>query len=213
MSATSKRKITFSVDGRPPRKFRNKSLWGSKQEAPLVKKLREHALKERNNKKLGECFYGKIEMNLKIFSNKKLILDETAAHDHIGDLDAFIAGIFESLQPAHKQALKFLDPIFKKDEVYTCSVCKAKVKGVIIGRFDNLYTCYTCYYRRLKMDKSIDTFMKEENPSVILTDWQLSLFRMYYNEKTKPLMYSSGRAIGKTFLLKLMIEYDKWRKK
>jgi len=118
LSATSKRKITFSVDGRPPRKYRNKSIWSSKQEAPLVKKLREHALKERNNKKLGECFYGKIEMNLKIFSNKRLILDETATHDHIGDLDAFIAGIFESLQPAHKQALKFLDPIFKKDEVF-----------------------------------------------------------------------------------------------
>jgi len=94
--------ISFSVEGRPPRKYRNKSVWSTNEEAPIVKKLREHAIKARNDAGINDYFHGPVKLELTVFSQN--ISNISASHEYVGDLDAFIAGICESLQPANEQA-------------------------------------------------------------------------------------------------------------
>jgi len=77
----------------------------------LVKILREQALAARKKAKLDDYFRHQVELNLKIYTDK--ILDKTGSHEYVGDLDAFVAGICESLQPANTQALKFLHHVFR----------------------------------------------------------------------------------------------------
>ncbi len=109
---SKKVKISFEVKGRPPRKLRDRSLWSSDEEAPLVKKLREKALEARN-KKIDDCFHGKIKLNLSIYTNK--ILDKSGIHDYVGDLDSFVSGVCESLHPANIEALNYLHSVFKNN--------------------------------------------------------------------------------------------------
>ena len=54
--------IEFTVDGKPPRK----SSWG--EDNDLILKLRQEALKARNQEELSECFHGPVKLTLTIFS-------------------------------------------------------------------------------------------------------------------------------------------------
>ena len=94
--------IVFIVTGRPPRKFRGGSVWSSDSEAPLVKKLRQHALQARNQSRINQWFTTPVRLDLIIYS--KNTYDSKAAHNYVGDIDGFVAGVCESLQPANEQA-------------------------------------------------------------------------------------------------------------
>lgn len=99
---SDKQKIEFTVPGRPPRKFRGGSIWSSDTEAPLVKKLREHALQARNKAQVNQWFTSPVRLDLTIYA--KNTYDSQAAHNYVGDIDGFVAGVCEALQPANEQA-------------------------------------------------------------------------------------------------------------
>jgi len=77
--------------GRPPRKFRGGSVWSSDDEAPLVKKLREHALQARNQIRKNQPFACPVKIDLIIYAkNTHNAMD---AHNYVGDIDGFVAGV------------------------------------------------------------------------------------------------------------------------
>jgi len=91
--------IEFTVDGRPPKKSDANSLWSS-TEAEYVLKLRESAFEAREKNGMKECFQGPVKLELTIFAPNI----QKLAHDYVSDLDTMIAGVFESIQPAHPSA-------------------------------------------------------------------------------------------------------------
>lgn len=92
-----KTKISFVVDGKPPRK----SQWG-KEDAELIIKLREAGLKARNDAGIGESHSGPVKLNLTIYApnitNRNYI--QTGNDDpkkFVGDLDNFVSGVCDYL--------------------------------------------------------------------------------------------------------------------
>ena len=105
------RVIEFRVEGRPPKKSDANSLWSSK-EAEYVLKLREKAFDALSESRMQKCFQGPVELELKVFAPNIMKL----AHDYVSDLDTMIAGVYESIQPAHPQAPNRI--IFQKNKVF-----------------------------------------------------------------------------------------------
>lgn len=106
-------KVNFKVEGKPPKKDGSQSLWsGKSNQAPLVFELRKKALKAKKEAKMNECFQGLVRIEIKIYSPHITTNDY---HQHVGDLDNLVAGIFEAIQPASKNETLMYHPIF--DEI------------------------------------------------------------------------------------------------
>lgn len=101
--------IGFRVEGKPPKKFDDKSGW-SRKRAVDIRRLREKALEARKQAGLKDCFHCPVKIEIAIYSPNVI---DRSSHDHVGDLDSFIAGICEYLQPAHQHALPYLSEIFE----------------------------------------------------------------------------------------------------
>jgi hypothetical protein len=95
--------IEFTVEGRPPKKHGEKSMWALDGEAPLIALLRKKAYEARLRAGL-ECFRDLVELGITVFVPESQL-------ETVGDLDNFIAGICDSLQAANVQILS-LHPIF-----------------------------------------------------------------------------------------------------
>jgi len=98
-----KKRIVFDVDGKPPKK----SQWGT-DDANLVIKLREEALKARKDAGLFGCYHGHIKLSLVVYApNITHMQYKPIGNDDpkkfIGDLDSFVAGVCEYLQRAVPQ--------------------------------------------------------------------------------------------------------------
>ena len=107
------RRIEFSVEGRPPRKSGAKSCWAS-DEANYVLALRLKANEAKNKAKL-DVLTTPVRIELNIFSPN--ITDRSNTQTYIGDLDTFVAGVCESLQPADSKIIPNI--IFQgKDEIH-----------------------------------------------------------------------------------------------
>ena len=107
-------KLEFIVEGRPPRKSGAKSCWAS-DEANYVLNLRLKALEAKKEAGLGEFISSPVRLELKIYSPN--ITDRSNAQTYIGDMDTFVAGVCESLQPADSKVIPNI--IFHgKDEVH-----------------------------------------------------------------------------------------------
>jgi len=90
-------KINFNVNDKPPRK----SQWG-KDDAKLIIKLREAALKARNDEGINSYYAGHVKLNLIIFAPNITNLNYKPTGDNdpekfVGDLDSFVAGICDYL--------------------------------------------------------------------------------------------------------------------
>ena len=127
--------LEFSVTGRPPKKDGAKSLWSS-DEASYVLKLRESAYQDRLAIGLTNCFDCPVRLELKVFSPNIL----QPSHDYVSDLDSMIAGVFESIQPAHPYAPNSIIfqvnkeirpeiPLIVKDDSQIISVKAEKIKS------------------------------------------------------------------------------------
>jgi len=108
-------RISFTVDGKPPRK----SSWG--EDNDLILKLRQEALKARNREELSECFHGPVKLTLTIFAPNVINLKYKQIGDddpklYVGDLDSFVAGVCESLQPAPTNFDRKISKIFDGHE-------------------------------------------------------------------------------------------------
>jgi len=107
-------KIQFDVDGRPPRKSGAKSCWAS-DEAHYVLELRLKALEAKKQVNLQDTITSTVKIELIIFSPN--ITDRSNSQTYVGDLDTFVAGVCESLQPADSKVIP--NVIFQgKDEVH-----------------------------------------------------------------------------------------------
>ena len=95
-------RLQFEVTGRPPRKSGAKSCWAS-DEANYVLELRLKALEAKHNENLLEPITTSVRIKLTIFSPN--ITDRSNSQTYLGDLDTFIAGVFESLQPADSKVI------------------------------------------------------------------------------------------------------------
>jgi len=108
-------RIEFSVDGKPPKKTKP-SLWSkNSKQTTLVINLRKAALKAYNKAKLDDYFYGPVKLTLMVYDPNPL--ERKNRHDYLGDLDALVGGVFESLQPSppEKNKLK-IHPLLKKNK-------------------------------------------------------------------------------------------------
>jgi hypothetical protein len=96
--------IEFIVEGRPPKKHGEKSMWALDDEAPLIDLLRRKAYEARLRAGLRECFRCLVGLEITVFVPESRL-------ETVGDLDNFIAGICDSLQAADAN-IPSLHPIF-----------------------------------------------------------------------------------------------------
>jgi Holliday junction resolvase RusA-like endonuclease len=94
-------KIEFDVEGRPPRKDGANSLWAT-GEAQRVLDLRLKILEiQKENDLVGPTDLP-VKLSVIVFSPN--IANRKNSQTYVGDLDSFIAGICECIQPAHPRA-------------------------------------------------------------------------------------------------------------
>ena len=105
--------IEFTVEGRPPRKYRANSLWSDNNEAPLILKLRKQALSVMKQHQIEPFLTATVELELTVYAPNITNIGES--HKYVGDLDAFVAGVCESIYSADKQ-LKTTHPIFDNEK-------------------------------------------------------------------------------------------------
>jgi hypothetical protein len=98
-------RIEFTVNGRPPKKHGEKSMWARNDEALFIFSLRKEAFKARSRAGLDDCLRSLIALELTIFAPKPRV-------ESIGDLDNFITGICDGLQAADSKVLPFMHEIF-----------------------------------------------------------------------------------------------------
>ncbi len=90
--------IDFSVDGKPPKKIKP-SLWSvNSNQTELVVNLRQKAFEASKKAGLNEPFHGPVKLTLSVYDPNPL--ERKDRHDYLGDLDALVGGVFESLQPS-----------------------------------------------------------------------------------------------------------------
>jgi len=104
-----KMKITVDVEGRPPRKDGANSLWAT-DESQRVLDLRLKILEIQKKNALVGTIDLPIRLDVTVFSPN--ITNRKNSQTYVGDLDSFIAGICECIQPAHPRAN--ISDIFKK---------------------------------------------------------------------------------------------------
>lgn len=105
-------RIQFTVAGKPPRK----SSWG--EDTDSILKLRIEALKARNMEGLSSCFTGPVRLTLTMFAPNVIDMKYKQTGDddprkYVGDLDSFVAGVCESLQPAPTNFDRKISKIFE----------------------------------------------------------------------------------------------------
>lgn len=108
-------RIQFTVVGKPPRK----SSWG--EDTDSILKLRIEALKARNMAELSSCFTGPVKLTLTMFAPNVMNIKykQTGDEDprkYVGDLDSFVAGVCEALQPAPTNFDRKISKIFEGHE-------------------------------------------------------------------------------------------------
>ena len=95
------KRIEFSVLGKPPKKSTGPSLWSEKSnQTELVANLRQKAFEASQKEGFDTHFHGPVKLELTVYAPN--ILERKDRHDYLGDLDALVGGVFESLQPAPK---------------------------------------------------------------------------------------------------------------
>jgi len=95
------KRIKFSVEGKPPKKSTGPSLWSeNSNQTELVINLRQKAFEASQKEGFDTHFHGPVKLELTVYAPN--ILERKDRHDYLGDLDAFVSGVFESLQPAPK---------------------------------------------------------------------------------------------------------------
>ena len=103
--------VKFKVDGKPPKKGTDESIQAERQ-GKSVFILREKALETRKKAGLGKCFEVPVKFTLTIFAQN--ITQRKDSEDYVGDLDSFIAGVLDSLQPPPEHPDFDINPIFKE---------------------------------------------------------------------------------------------------
>ena len=115
MKKTPIRRIEFTVEDKPPKKIKP-SLWSKKsKQTNLVIKLRQKAFEASKKKGLKDHFHGPVKLTLTVYDPNPL--ERKDRHDYLGDLDALVGGVFESLQPPPPEINKLeIHPLLKNSK-------------------------------------------------------------------------------------------------
>jgi len=140
-------RIKFSVEGKPPKKIKH-SLWSEKSnQTQLVLDLRQKAYDASKKAGLDEHFHGPVKLTLTV--NDPNPLERKDRSDYLGDLDALIGGVFESLQPSppENNNLK-IHPLLKEKKEIRHDVAlivadDAQIATTIAQKRKNKKTFYT----------------------------------------------------------------------
>jgi len=108
------KQVSFDVEGKPPKK----SNWGA-DDADLVIRLREEALKARTDAERSDCFHESVKLNLIVYAPNPTDMKYKQTGDddpkrYVGDLDSLVAGLCEYLQPAPKNDTLTINPILQE---------------------------------------------------------------------------------------------------
>jgi len=139
--------IKFTVDGKPPKKIKP-SLWSvNSNQTDLVVKLRQKAFEASKKAGLNEPFHGPVKLTLSVYDPNPL--ERKDRHDYLGDLDALVGGVFESLQPSPPENNKLkIHSLFKENKEISHDVAlivadDAQISTTVAKKRKNEKTFYT----------------------------------------------------------------------
>ena len=139
--------IEFSVDGKPPKKIKP-SLWSeNSNQTELVVNLRQKAFEASKKAGLNEPFHGPVKLTLSVYDPNPL--ERKDRHDYLGDLDALVGGVFESLQPSPPENNKLkIHSLFKENKEISHDVAlivadDAQISTTVAKKRKNEKTFYT----------------------------------------------------------------------
>jgi len=139
--------IEFTVDGKPPKKIKP-SLWSvNSNQTELVVKLRLKAFEASKIAGLNEPFHGPVKLTLSVYDPNPL--ERKDRHDYLGDLDALVGGVFESLQPSPPENNKLeIHSLFKENKEISHDVAlivadDAQISTTVAKKRKNEKTFYT----------------------------------------------------------------------
>ncbi len=128
--------VNFIINGKPPRKHNNKSVWSNPTEIPRIVQLREKALEARKNAGFDSYFNCPVRLDLTVFAPNIVDRDrkQTGNDDpnaYVGDLDTFVAGVCESLKPNLELKPDFIFP--GKDDISPNKPINIKDDSLIVS--------------------------------------------------------------------------------
>ncbi len=139
--------IEFTVDGKPPKKIKP-SLWSVKSnQTEMVVNLRQKAFEASKKAGLNEPFHGPVKLTLSVYDPNPL--ERKDRHDYLGDLDALVGGVFESLQPSPPENNKLkIHSLFKENKEISHDVAlivadDAQISTTVAKKRKNEKTFYT----------------------------------------------------------------------
>jgi len=139
--------IEFTVDGKPPKKIKP-SLWSvNSNQTDLVVNLRQKAFEASKIAGLNEPFHGPVKLTLSVYDPNPL--ERKDRHDYLGDLDALVGGVFESLQPSPPENNKLkIHSLFKENKEISHDVAlivadDAQISTTVAKKRKNEKTFYT----------------------------------------------------------------------
>lgn len=105
--------IKFTVPGKPPKKVKP-SLWSeNSKQTQQVLDLRRNAFEASQKAGLIGHLHGPVKLTLTVYDLNPL--ERKDRFDYLGDLDGFIAGVFESLQPSPPETNNLkISPLLKE---------------------------------------------------------------------------------------------------
>ena len=139
--------IGFTVDGKPPKKTKP-SMWSkNSNQTQLVLDLRQKAYDSSTKIGHNEYLHGPVKLTLTVYDPNPL--ERKDRPDYLGDLDALIAGVFESLQPSPPEDNELMiDPLLKEKKEIRHDVAliladDAQITTTISKKRKNKKTFYT----------------------------------------------------------------------
>ena len=140
-------RIKFTVDGKPPKKTKP-SLWSEHSpQTQLVLNLRQKAYDSSKTIGQNEYLHGPVKLTLTVYDPNPL--ERKDRSDYLGDLDALIGGVFESLQPSPPEDNNLvIDPLLKekkeiRNDVALIIADDAQITTTISQKRKNKRTFYT----------------------------------------------------------------------
>jgi len=140
-------RIEFTVNGKPPKKTKP-SLWSeNSNQTQLVLDLRQKAYDYSKKVGQNEYLHGPVKLTLTVYDPNPI--ERKDRSDYLGDLDALIGGVFESLQPSPPETNNLkIHPLLKENKEIRHDVAviiadDAQITKTVSQKRENKKTFYT----------------------------------------------------------------------
>jgi len=123
-------------------------MWSEKSpQTKKVLKLRRKAFEESKKRGLTKPFNGPVKLTLTVYDPNPL--QRKDRHDYLGDLDSYVAGVFESLQPSPTETNKLkIHSLLKGNKKISHQVAiivadDAQISSIVAKKRKNKKTSYS----------------------------------------------------------------------